>query len=126
MPHPIIFRMEPRVSAPSQTGGEDGLDTRGRRVHGVRDNPPGQACIQETNRHRRLRYAFSPLHVVVQPDTRPSFVRSTPGQSIKHPAPCRYTERAHTDKYQPQSRLAQPTMVGARCAKPHTRLSIRV
>ena len=86
MPHPIIFRMEPRVSAPSQTGGEDGLDTRGRRVHGVRGNPPGQACIQETNRHRRLRYASSPVDLVVQPDSRPSFVRYTLGPSITHPA----------------------------------------
>ena len=74
MPHPIIFRMESRVSAPSQTGGEDGFEPRGRRVHGVRNNPPGKPFVQASTRHRRLRYAFSPMHVVVQPDTRPSFV----------------------------------------------------
>ena len=74
MPHPIIFRMESRISAPSQTGGEDGFEPRGRRVHGVRNNPPGKPFVQASTRHRRLRYAFSPIHVVVQPDTRPSFV----------------------------------------------------
>ena len=130
---PIIFRMESRVSAPSQTGGEDGLDPRGRRVHGVRNNPLGKPFTQASTRHRRPRHAIRsrhpapiPIHVDVQPDPRPSFKKSTPGQSIKHPAPCRDIERAHTDKYQRQSRLAQPTMVGARCAKPHPRLSIRV